>query len=127
MVINYRKDFFMYITLQTTKRNLGLFNLEIKDIVLASVFALAFIILFSLGFIQTAIITIISGVFLLIPVSFSQQNRIYKLILLVGKFLFKKKNFYYHLEDNEVRRDQYNSYIEKIKKRKNNEERKENN
>lgn len=127
MVINYRKDFFMYITLQTTKRNLGLFNLEVKDIVLASVFALAFIILFSLGFIQTAIITIISGVFLLIPVSFSQQNRIYKLILLVGKFLFKKKNFYYHLEDNEVRRDQYNSYIEKIKKRKNNEERKENN
>lgn len=127
MVINYRKDFFMYITLQTTKRNLGLFNLEIKDIVLASVFALAFIILFSLGFIQTAIITIISGVFLLIPVSFSQQNRIYKLILLVGKFLFKKKNFYYHLENNEVRRDQYNSYIEKIKKRKNNEERKENN
>ena len=117
----------MYITLQTTKRNLGLFNLEIKDIVLASVFALAFIILFSLGFIQTAIITIISGVFLLIPVSFSQQNRIYKLILLVGKFLFKKKNFYYHLENNEVRRDQYNSYIEKIKKRKNNEERKENN
>ena len=109
----------MYITLQSTKRNLGLFNLEVKDIILASVFALAFIILFSIGFYQTAIITIITGIFLLIPVSFSQQNRMYKLILLVGSFLFRKKTFYYHLENQEVRRDQYTTFIKKNKRRKN--------
>ena len=107
----------MYITLQTTKRNLGLFNLEIKDIILAGVFALAFIILFALGFYQTGLILLFTGIFFLVPVSFSGQNRMYKLIILVGSFLLRKKTFYYHLENLEVRRDQHISFIKKIKTR----------
>lgn len=109
----------MYITLQTTKRNLGLFNLEIKDIILASVFALAFIILFTIGFYQTSLILIGTGIFLLVPVSFSKKNRMYKLILLVGSFLFRKKTYYYHLTSNEVRRDQYKTFTKTFKRRKN--------
>lgn len=109
----------MFITLQTTKRNLGLFNLEVQDIILASVFSLVFIILFSIGFYQTSIIVILTGIFLLIPVSFSKKNRMYKLIILVGSFLLRKKTFYYHLENQEVRRDQHISILEKIQKGKN--------
>lgn len=109
----------MYITLQSTKRNLGLFNLEIKDIVLASVFSLAFIILFSIGLYQISLITIFTGIFLLIPVSFSKQNRIYKLIILFINFVLKRKTFYYHLENQKDRRNQYNSFIKKFTNRKN--------
>lgn len=106
----------MYITLQSTKRNLGLFNLEVKDIVLAGAFALAFIIFFSLGFYQTGLVILFSGIFLLIPLNFSQKNRIYKLIILVGSFLFRKRTFYYHLETDEVRRDQYKKFTRIIQR-----------
>lgn len=106
----------MYITLQTTKRNTGLFKLEIKDIILASAFALAFIIFFSMGFYQFGLTIVLLGIFLLMPVSFSQQNRVYKLIILVGSFLLRKKVFYYHLENKEDRR---NLLVKNFKERKN--------
>ena len=86
----------MYITLQSTKRNLGLFNLEVKDIILAGIFALAFIIF----------------------LSFSQKNRVYKLIILVGSFLFRNRTFYYHLETDDVRRDQYKKFTRTIQRTK---------
>ena len=79
----------MYITLQSTKRNLGLFNLEVKDIILAGIFALAFIIFFSLGFYQTGLV-----------------------------FLFRNRTFYYHLETDEVRRDQYKKFTRTIQRTK---------
>lgn len=109
----------MYITLGSIKRNLGLFNLELIDIILAGVYALVFIILFALGFYQTGLIILLLGIFSLIPISFSKQNRMYKLVLLVGSFLLRRKTFYYHLEDEEVRRDRYNTFIKNIKERKN--------
>ena len=108
----------MYITLQSTKRNLGLFNLEVKDIILAGVFALMFIIFFSLGFYQTGLVFLFTGIFLLVPVSFSQKNRVYKLIILVGSFLFRNKTFYYHLETDDVRRDQYKRFTKTIQRTK---------
>ena len=36
----------MYITMQTTKRNLGLFNLEVADLIIGSVFAITSVVFF---------------------------------------------------------------------------------
>lgn len=99
----------MYITLQSPKRKLGLFDLEFKDIVLGGIFAILFTVFFILELYQTGLVFLLSGIFLLVPVSFSGQNRMYKLVILVTNFIFRNKNFYYH----KVRRDQHNKIIEK--------------
>ena len=59
-----------------------------------------------------------TGIFLLVPVSFSQKNRVYKLIILVGSFLFRNRTFYYHLETDDVRRDQYKKFTRTIQRTK---------
>lgn len=103
----------MYITLESPKRKLGLFDLEFKDLIVGGIFAIMFIIFFTIELYQISIIIILSGLFLLVPVSFSKQNRMYKLIILFTKYLFKTKTFYYHKED--VRRDQHISKNKALK------------
>lgn len=94
----------MYITLQSIKRNLGLFNLEIIDIIIGSIFILIFTFLFLLKFYTTAIIVISLGVMALLPIDFSKCNRMYKLFLLFTRFIFKNKNYYFYNEgDNEYK------------------------
>ena len=52
----------MYITLQSIKRNLGLFNLEIEDLIIGSIFGLIFIVLFLLHFYTTSLVVISLGI-----------------------------------------------------------------
>ncbi len=94
----------MYITLKSPKKELGLFNLEIKDIIIAAIFAIIFIILFTIECYQIGLIEIGIGIFLLLPLNFSQKNRMYKVILLVTQYLLHPKNYYYY---NERRNDTY--------------------
>ena len=84
----------MYITLQSIKRNLGLFNLEMKDLILGTFFAILFIILFLLNLYTLATIIFSIGIILLFPVDFSRCNRTYKLFCLFINFIFKDKNYY---------------------------------
>ena len=86
----------MYITLQSIKRNLGLFNLELEDIIIGTIFGLSFTILFLLHLYTLAIIVIAAGVLALIPMDFSKCNRIYKLFSLFTKFMLKDKNYYFY-------------------------------
>lgn len=86
----------MYITLQSIKRNLGLFNLELEDIIIGTIFGLSFTILFLLHLYTLAIIVIATGVLALIPMDFSKCNRIYKLFSLFIKFMLKDKNYYFY-------------------------------
>ena len=98
----------MYITLQSIKRNLGLFNLEIIDIIIGSIFILIFTFLFLLKFYTTAIIVISLGVMALLPIDFSKCNRMYKLFLLFTRFIFKNKNYYfYNYEGDNVYKSKY--------------------
>lgn len=85
----------MYITMQTIKRNLGLFNLEIPDLIIGTIFAIISIILFLTQNYTTAFVILSFGVVLLVPINFSKMNRIYKLIILFVKYLFKKREYYY--------------------------------
>ena len=86
----------MYITLQSIKRNLGLFNLEIEDLIIGSVFGLIFTILFLLHFYTTSLVVLSLGILALIPMDFSKCNRMYKLFCLFIKFIFKNKNYYFY-------------------------------
>ena len=86
----------MYITLQSIKRNLGLFNLELEDIIIGSIFGVIFTILFLLHLYTLAIIVISVGILSLIPMDFSKCNRMYKLFSLFTKFMLKNKIYYFY-------------------------------
>lgn len=88
----------MYITLQSVKRNLGLFNLEIEDLILGGIFGIVFTILFLLHLYTPSLIFISLGIIGLFPVEFSKCNRVYKLFILFFKFMLKKKNYYFYNE-----------------------------
>ena len=79
----------MYITLQSIKRNLGLFNLELEDIIIGSIFGLIFTILFLLHLYTLAIIVISIGVLALIPMDFSKCNRMYNYLVYLQSLCLK--------------------------------------
>lgn len=90
----------MYITLQSIKRNLGLFNLEFEDIMIGGLFLLIFTILFLFKCYTLAIIIVSFGLLALVPMDFSKCNRMYKLFILFAKYLFSDKKYYYYKSNN---------------------------
>ena len=86
----------MFITLQSIKRNLGLFNLEVSDIIIGTIFVVLFIITFLLKFYTLAIVIIAIGILSLVPVNFSKANRMYRLFLIFIKFMVKDKVYYFY-------------------------------
>ena len=86
----------MYITLKSIKPNLGLFNLEIKDLLIGGAFILIFTILFLLRFYTFSIVVISVGALSLVPMDFSKCNRMYKLFILFVKYLVSNKNYYFY-------------------------------
>ena len=82
----------MYITLKSIKRNLGFKGIEISDIVIALPIITLFIILFC--FTPLKIPAIVG----LLPINVSKKNRMYKVIGLMFKYLFKDKTFIYKNE-----------------------------
>ena len=85
----------MYITMQTTKRNLGLFNLEVADLIIGSVFAITSVVFFLIQSYTIAFVILCFGIMALVPISFSKMKRIYKLLILFFKYLFSKKEYFY--------------------------------
>ena len=86
----------MYITLKSIKRNLGLFNLELEDLIIGGIFILLFTILFLFKIYTIAIVIISLGILALVPMDFSKCNRMYRLFLLFVKYLFKNKHYYFY-------------------------------
>ncbi len=89
----------MYITVKSIKRNLGFKGIEISDIVIALPMIILFIILFCFTPLKIpAIVGLMIGVFCLLPINVSKKNRMYKVIGLIFKFLFREKLFVYQKE-----------------------------
>lgn len=87
----------MYITLSSIKRNLGFKGLEISDLIIGFPFLILFLIIFCFTRLKLFGLTIlIIGIFLLIPIKVSQKNRMYKVLILVGSYLFRIKEFTYY-------------------------------
>lgn len=89
----------MYITVKSIKRNLGFKGIEISDIVIALPMIILFIVLFCFTPLKIpAIVGLMIGIFCLLPINVSKKNRMYKIIGLIFKFLFREKFFVYQKE-----------------------------
>lgn len=89
----------MYITVKSIKRNLGFKGIEISDIVIALPMIILFIVLFCFTSLKIpAIVGLMIGIFCLLPINVSKKNRMYKVIGLIFKFLFREKIFVYQKE-----------------------------
>ena len=80
----------MYITVPSIKRTLGKY-IEMKDLYIGLPMLFVFLFLFSF----TSIIYLTVCIFLLLPVKVSKKNRMYKVVILLVKYIFKCKNYYY--------------------------------
>ena len=81
----------MYITLTSLKKTLGKY-IELSDLFIGLPSLVVFIILFSIPFTRLISLIFLSiVVFLLIPINLSKKNRMYKVMLLVIKYIFKCK------------------------------------
>lgn len=85
----------MYITMQTIKRNLGLFNLEVADLIIGFIFAVISIVFFLIQSYTIGFVILSFGIIGLVPINFSKKNRIYKLMELFLEYLFKKREYIY--------------------------------
>lgn len=91
----------MYITVKSLKKTLGKF-VEIQDLYVGLPMLMSFLIMFS--FTKYKILSLIFltiCIFLLIPVQVSKKNRMYKVVILLFKYLFRTKNYYYSRKEEE--------------------------
>lgn len=85
----------MYITLTSLKKTLGKY-IELTDLYIGLPSLIVFIILFSIPFTRLISLMFLAVVvFLLIPINLSKKNRMYKVMLLVIKYIFKCKDYIY--------------------------------
>ena len=85
----------MYITITSLKKTLGKY-IELTDLFIAVPSLLIFIILFSISLTRfISLIFLMIAVFLMLPINLSKKNRMYKVMFLVFKYIFKNKEFIY--------------------------------
>ncbi len=90
----------MYITLKTIKRNLGFKGIEISDILIAFPLIVLVIILFAFTPLKIpAVVILMIGIFCLLPVNVSKKNRMYKVLILIFKFIFRTKLYVYQSDN----------------------------
>lgn len=83
----------MYITVKSLKKTLGKY-IELTDLYIGLPSLIIFIVFFSIPptrMFSLIFLTIV--LFLMIPVSLSKKNRMYKVIFLLFKYLFKCKEY----------------------------------
>lgn len=88
----------MYITITSLKKTLGKY-IELTDLYICLPSLILFIILFSISATRLlSLIFLAIVIFLMIPINLSKKNRMYKVMLLVFKYIFKSKEFIYFRE-----------------------------
>jgi len=103
----------MYITVSNIKKTLGKY-IEMKDLYIGIPMLFIFLLMFS--FTDHKILSIIFltiCIFLMLPVKLSKKNRMYKVVILVFKYLFRCKEYSY------IRNGEVISWKEKLKMKKN--------
>lgn len=90
----------MYIVVNSLKRNLGFKGIEVNDLLIGIPIIFICIVLFIFSTFKIgALILFMIGIFMLLPISVSKKNRMYKVIALIFKYLFRKKTYIYSKED----------------------------
>lgn len=95
----------LYITVKTIKRNIGFKGIEIADIVIGFPLVAICVILFTLTPLKMpALVLLMVGIFLLLPISVSKKNRMYKVLFLLFQFIVKTKVYIYSMEIDKTQR-----------------------
>ena len=85
----------MYITINSIKKTLGKY-VELTDLYIGIPMIMIFLSLFAFSSHKLfSIIFLTVCVFLMIPISLSKKNRMYKVLGLFFKYVFKNKNYIY--------------------------------
>lgn len=88
----------MYITINSIKKNLGKY-IELTDLYIGIPMIMIFLTLFAFTSHKLfSIIFLTICVFLMIPINLSKKNRMYKVLGLFFKYIFKCKNYIYMKE-----------------------------
>ncbi len=90
----------MYITIRSVRKTLGKY-VEMQDLYVGLPILFIFLILFSFtSFKLFAFVFFTIGAFLMIPISVSKKNRMYKVFGMLILYLFRVKDFTYEREEN---------------------------
>lgn len=85
----------MYITIKSIKKTLGKY-IEMTDLYIGLPMLMIFLILFAFtNFKLQALVFLSVCAFLLIPINLSKKNRMYKVVILLFKYVFKCKEYIY--------------------------------
>lgn len=85
----------MYITIRSIKKTLGKY-IEMTDLYIGLPMLMIFLILFAFtNFKLQALVFLSVCAFLLIPINLSKKNRMYKVVILLFKYVFKCKEYIY--------------------------------
>ena len=88
----------MYITINSIKKTLGKY-IELNDLYMGIPMIMIFLSLFAFSTHKLfSIIFLTICVFLMIPINLSKKNRMYKVLGLFFKYIFKCKNYIYTKE-----------------------------
>lgn len=88
----------MYITINSIKKSLGKY-IELTDLYIGIPMIMIFLTLFAFTSHKLfSIIFFTICVFLMIPINLSKKNRMYKVLSLFFKYIFKCKNYIYMKE-----------------------------
>ena len=88
----------MYITINSIKKTLGKY-IELNDLYIGIPMIMIFLTLFAFTSHKLfSIIFLTICVFLMIPINLSKKNRMYKVLGLFFKYIFKCKNYIYMKE-----------------------------
>lgn len=86
----------MYISVSSLKKTLGKY-IELTDLYIALPSLIIFLIMFAIPFTRIFSLVFLSIVlFLMIPIRLSKKNRMYKVMGLLFKYIFKEKTFIYY-------------------------------
>ncbi len=89
----------MYITIKSIKKTLGKY-IEMTDLYIGLPMLIIFLVLFAFTNLKIQALVFFSiCAFLLIPINMSNKNRMYKIMILSLKYVFKNKNYCYFNED----------------------------
>ena len=85
----------MYITIKSIKKTLGKY-IEMTDLYIGLPILMIFLTMFSFSNLRLiSLIFLTIGMFVLIPIQLSKKNRMYKILGLFFKYVFKNKKYYY--------------------------------
>ena len=85
----------MYITIKSIRKTLGKY-IEMTDLYVGLPMLMIFLILFAFtNFKLQSLVFLSICAFLLIPINLSKKNRMYKVVILLFKYIFKCKEYIY--------------------------------